>query len=349
MRISAAVLTLLLSAAHAWAGAGGDALPFLKVDAGARGAALSGAYAAAGDDALSVFYNPAGTALLEKKEILLGHNEWLEGLRNETLAYAHPLGPRLTAFAGVNLLVSGKMERYDETGGRTGNFSALEGAVSAGVSGRLASGLYGGAALKSLSQQAAGGTASGWAGDAGLLGVYESWHIGGSASNLGGRLKFGSSAFDAPLMLRAGVSRSFLEDYLVCAEAVKAGRSELAGAFGAEARLRTGPKEYFLFRAGYKTGRSRFAGPGFTAGVGVASRDLRVDYAFAPYGDLGAAHRVTVSLRFGEKREEYSDPKLRGLPARRTVKPAPAQQRGGSKKPEEKKGKKEPGDVYFMW
>ena len=134
MKTVFALLLLVLSVAPARAGAGTEALPFLKLDPGARGAALSGAYCAAGDDALSVFYNPAGTALLGKKEILLGHNEWLEGIRNETLAYVQPLGARLTAFGGVNALFSGSMNKYDSVGEKAGTFSSLEGAVSAGLS-----------------------------------------------------------------------------------------------------------------------------------------------------------------------------------------------------------------------
>ncbi len=354
MKTAFALLIMILSAvpAGAGAGAGAEALPFLKLDAGARGAALSGAYCAAGDDALSVFYNPAGTALLGKKEILLGHNEWLEGIRNETLAYVQPLGARLTAFGGVNALFSGSMNKYDSAGEKAGTFSSLEGAVSAGLSGALGNNFYGGAALKALSQQAAGGKALAWAGDAGILKTGGEWRFGASASNFGGRLKFGSRAFDLPLILRAGLSRSFQGNFMVAVDGVKAGEAGAALAVGAEGRLRAGPREYFLFRAGYKTGRSRYAGPGFTAGVGLTNRELRVDYAFAPYGDLGDAHRVTVALRFGKQRPEevkrhpYGD--LR--PAKRKAAPASLRETPKEAAPDKKKKKeKKASDVYFMW
>lgn len=356
----AAVMLLLLSAVPVKGGAGGDALAFLKIDAGARGAALSGAYAAAGDDALSVFYNPAGTALLARKEIVLGHNEWLEGLRNEVLAYAHPLGPKLTVFGGANLLLSGAMDRYDNAGDLQGNgeFSALEGAVSAGLSGQPLPDFYIGGALKALTQQAAGDKALGWAGDAGFLTVSGPWRLGASASNFGGKLKLGSRAFPAPVIIRGGVAFGFLKNYLLCADVVKAGQSETAGAFGAEARMLTGPKEYFIVRAGYKTGRSRYAGPGVTAGVGVTSRDVRVDYAFAPYGDLGAAHRVSVSLKFGAVREDavfkqsyrsIQKARLKQAPPPKRLEPKKEDAEKREKKPAEKKGKKDPGEVYFMW
>lgn len=349
------VLSLLLfTAAPALAGAGGDALPFLKMDTGARGAALSGAYCAVGDDALSVFYNPAGTALADKKEILLGHNEWLEEIRNETIAYLHPLGPRFTVFGGLNLLMSGSMRRYDAAGNNTGSFSSQEWAVSLGASGALLEEFYGGAAVKVLSQQAASRRAMAWAGDAGLLKLYGDWRFGTSVSNFGTGMKLGSRRFGLPLILRAGLSRTFLENYTAAAEAVKAGQSETAGVFGAEARLHTAPKEYFFIRGGYKTGRSRYAGPGFTAGVGLSNRDLRVDYAFAPYGDLGDSHRVSVSFSFGRprperiKRRPYGDlpPTRKALQAQpqRRAQPEAAPKKEKKKKPD---GKKE--EVYFMW
>jgi len=340
------ILSFFTQAARAEA----DAMPFLKLDAGARGAALSGAYCAAGDDALSVFYNPAGTALADKKEILLAHNEWLVGIRNETLAYVHPVGPRFTAFGGVNALFSGSMNRYNSAGTKTGTFSSMEAAASAGLAAALGSGYYGGAAIKALSQQAAGGNAMAWAGDAGLLKVSGNWRVGVSASNFGGRLKFGSSTFGLPLILRAGISGALFRNLMISLDGVKAGQSEATGALGAEGRLRAGPKEYFFLRVGYKTGRSRYAGPGFTAGIGLTNRDLRIDYAFAPYGDLGDAHRVTAALRFGgPRRAEFTGPPKRpAVQGKSAIKPA--SKPAASKKPaRKKKSRKAASDATFMW
>jgi hypothetical protein len=355
MAINAALFMILFSAAQVRAGGGSDALPFLKLDAGARGAALSGAYCAAGDDALSVFYNPAGTALAEKKELLLGHNEWLEGIRNETLAYVQPVGPRLTVFGGINALFSGSMDRYNPAGEKTGVFNSMEGAFSAGLATRLGNELYGGAAVKMVSQQAVGRRVRAWAGDAGLLKAGGEWRFGVSAANFGGRLKFGSQSFSLPLMLRAGISRSFLENYMVSAEGVKAGGSAAAAALGAEGRMRAGPRDYFFLRAGYKTGRSRYAGPGFTLGVGFVSGDLRMDYAFAPYGDLGDSHRVTAALRFGETRPEevkkhpYGNIPRAGL--NKQARPAPKRETPKKTEVEKKAKKKEKkaSEAYFMW
>jgi hypothetical protein len=55
-------------------------------------------------------------------------------------------------------------------------------------------------------------------------------------------------------------------------------------------------------RAGYRFRRSDVSGAdGITAGLGLAySRglDYVLDYAFAGQGDLGASHRVSLTLRY---------------------------------------------------
>lgn len=348
MRFLAALLLLAMAAPPVKAETGTTALPFLKLDAGARAAGLAGAYCAAGDDALAVFYNPAGTALAERKEILLGHNEWLDGLRNETAAYVHPFESGLSVFGGVNALFSGEMDKYDAAGAARGSFSSREGAASAGVSARLGRGYYGGLAVKGLYQSADGESAMAWAGDAGLLKVSGRWRLGLSASNFGGSMKLGSKAFSLPLMLRSGVSAEVIKHIRLSADAVKPGEGDLQGAFGAEAELPANPDEAFYLRAGYRTGRATNSGPGLSAGLGFRNRDLRLDYSFAPYGDLGDSHRITVAVGFGSVRLAPEEKR-----AYKIVTPQkPAQTKAPPAKRQEKKKKSGSGGsepVYFMW
>jgi len=347
MRMSAALLFFLFAAPPARAETGTTALPFLKMDTGARAAALGGAYSAAGDDALAVFYNPAGTALAARKEVLLGHNEWLQGIRNESAAYVHPVGTSMSVFGGINALLSGSMDRLDALGVKSGSFDSREAAVSLGLASGLGAGFYGGFAAKALYQSADGTSATAWAGDAGLLKLCGRLRFGLSASNFGGSMKLGSAAFSLPLVIRGGVSGAVTDHIRVSADAVKAGETGAAGAFGAEAELPSNPHEAFYLRAGYRTGRSADTGPGFSAGLGLRSGDLRVDYAFVPYGDLGNVHRVTIALSFGAEREvkrSYRVVERPGAAHAQPAQPAPQQEKK-NKKPASKNG--EP--VYFMW
>ena len=44
------------------------------------------------------------------------------------------------------------------------------------------------------------------------------------------------------------------------------------------------------------------AGPGITAGVGWAQPNFSIDYALVPFGDLGAAHRISATVRWGAEK-----------------------------------------------
>jgi hypothetical protein len=345
---TAALLLLLLPACAMGADVGSTALPYLKMDQGARAAALSGACTAAGDDAWAVFYNPAATALPSRQELALGHNEWLEGIRNEAAAYVLPLSGGGALFGGMNLLLSGGMDKYDTSGVNTGSFGSQEGALSLGGSLPFGDGYYGGADLKGLYQKADSASATAWAGDAGLLKIEGDWRAGASVSNLGTAMKLGSTAFQLPVMLRAGLAWSGVPHLRLSADGIKAGESRAAGAFGAEGEIPSGPDSAFYLRAGYRTGRSRFAGPGYSAGLGLRNGDVRLDYAFTPYGELGDSHRLTIAVMFGGERraarKTVSSPKVRPLQKAAPAKAAPKKKDASGQK--EKTGD---SSVYFMW
>ncbi|MEJ2051918.1 MAG: hypothetical protein P8Y60_19170 [Calditrichota bacterium] len=53
-------------------------LQFLKVDVGARAAAMGGAYMMVGDDANAMFYNPGGIAFVQKDfDFFAARTEWI--------------------------------------------------------------------------------------------------------------------------------------------------------------------------------------------------------------------------------------------------------------------------------
>jgi len=281
-------------------------MPFLKIESGARAAALGGAYTAAGDDAASIFYNPAGVSLADRKGLEISHTEWLQGVRNENLVYVHPLGESYTIFGGANVLLSGGMDKYDTSGVKTGSFNFQDGVFSFGLSAALGADWYNAYALKSFYEKTDKNKASAFAGDAGLLKIAGDWRFGVSVANVGAELKLGPSAFDLPLIIRTGAARRLNDQLLVSLDALKAGESPVALCAGIESGFEIEANELFFLRAGYKSGRSQYAGSGFTGGVGIKYPGWRVDYAFSPYGDLGDAHRITLSFNFGVSREELA-------------------------------------------
>ncbi|MFA6435008.1 MAG: PorV/PorQ family protein [Elusimicrobiales bacterium] len=298
-----AVMLADLMAPALYAGAGADGAAFLKIDAGARAAAMGGAFTAVADDASSVFYNPAGPALLRNQEIMLGHNEWLEGLRNEHAAYVHPVSSALTLFTGLAALITPPLAGYDDAGAPTGKFSVMDGAAGAGAAWAADGDLFFGVFIKGVYQQADGQKALAYAGDLGVIKKCgASLRLGAAAQNFGTPIKLYTDSFDLPRTYRGGAAYRVTDRLWVSGEAVKAGASDVTVAAGAEGSI----EDTFLVRFGYKTGRAQYGGPGFSAGVGFREGDTSIDYAFTPFGDLGSTHRLTLSFRFGENRWEFA-------------------------------------------
>lgn len=336
-----------------YACAGTEAAPFLKIDAGARAAALGGAFSAIADDASSVFHNPAGPGFMANDDLMLSHNEWIAGLKNEHFAYVHPQSERLTFFTGLNLLISPSLDKYDASGVKTGSFFAGEGALSVGAAWAFTDSFCGGLAAKGVYQQADKEKAYAYAGDLGFVKKYENLKLGLAVRNLGTRLKLYKESFALPLTFRGGAAYRLNDMFWFAADAFQTG-SGLIFAGGAEGELPVTPAETVYARAGYKTGRSRNAGSGISAGVGLKSGELRFDYAFAPFGDLGDSHRLTVSFKFGEDREYLSrEKKLRRVYRKaEQFKAAEKEKQEKTDQPAPDKNKKKAPpkkEVYFMW
>jgi hypothetical protein len=71
---------------------GGTAAEFLLLGAGARGAALGGAYAALANDVEALYWNPAGTALIERPSLMVGTYTYLADTRYSWAGLAFPMG-----------------------------------------------------------------------------------------------------------------------------------------------------------------------------------------------------------------------------------------------------------------
>ena len=75
---------------------------FLMLGAGARGAALSGAYAALASDVSALYYNPAGAALMTRPGIMVSTYSYVDGTRYSWGGFAIPFSGGTRAF-GVQI------------------------------------------------------------------------------------------------------------------------------------------------------------------------------------------------------------------------------------------------------
>ena len=291
------LLTGVLLAATTAASAA-ETASFLTVGAGARALGLGGAYSALGQDADSLYWNPAGLARLEKRDVSVSHAELFAQSRHDLLSYAHPTA--MGTFAGAfTYLSQAGLDGRDALGRPTGSYQASDAAVTAGYA-RKTDWADLGASVKYLRSHIGSTEAQGAAVDLGARRSFGAVTLGAAVRNLGAGLKYEDQRNDLPLRLAAGAAYKFAGGHAAVFELTNGPRGAgTDAAFGGEYQA----IRNVVLRGGYTT-RSVVGGSGFEAarglslGVGVSRERWRLDYAALPMGELGASHRFSLGARF---------------------------------------------------
>jgi len=291
--------------------AGTTGATFLKIEAGARPVAMGGAFVAVADDANTTYWNPAGLAWLEEREITAMHNEWLEDIRYEFLGYAQPIkSDRRAQGFGVSVMalyMSGLEERTTETMEPEGTFGAYDIALAGAYAREVGKGVSIGGNIKLIHQRIENETAWSGAIDLGLL--YKQPRLGGlqfgfAVQNIGPGIKFIKESDPLPLNIKAGIAKTLelksIESELTLALDVNAPVDNVPnGHFGAEFVYKKIKDIELAGRIGYKTNTisDLNALSGLSAGVGFAWKRMGIDYVWVPYGDLGNTHRISLTIK----------------------------------------------------
>ncbi|MBI3298899.1 MAG: PorV/PorQ family protein [Elusimicrobia bacterium] len=286
---------LLLFAAPA---RGAETAAFLDLGIGARALALGGAYTALGEDAHSLYWNPAGLAALKRREAAVSHAELALRTRHDFLAFAYPT-ERGTFAGGLTHLSHGELEGRDALGRPTGGFEASDTAVSLAYAAKGGLADYG-VAVKYIRGHIGSAEAQGVGLDAGLRRALGALTLGAALRNVGRGLKYDTERDDLPLRLAFGGAYRLTGGHALAAELVNGPR-------GAGSVVSIGGEyqalEAVFVRAGYTT-RNVAGGSGFdavrglTLGMGFKNERWELSYGVLPMGELGNTHRFSLGSRF---------------------------------------------------
>lgn len=282
----------------------------------ARAAAMGETFCAVADDINCIYYNPAGLGTIGWTEIPVSNNQLFGGvncqfagiaysLRDVRAANIDDLG---TLAVGFTEMQSGDIAARDTLGIMYGTFMTKDqmfafaygkALVDDEAMGRLMAGL----SVKAITEEIAGQKSKNTAFDAGTLWRLPSsgLSLGLAIQNMGEKLSYQTSSFDQPTNVKAGVAYRE-DDLLVGFDVNNPAHADLYYSLGGEYRF----ARALVFRAGYN---ARSAQRGFSAGFGVSLkqvdvlfmyvRDVEIDYAFVPMGELGDTHRIAMIFKLG--------------------------------------------------
>ena len=278
------------------AGAGTTAAEFLRFGVG-QPAIMSDASGACQRGAAALYWNPAGLADSQCMDAYAAHYGLPETVSYDFAGLVLPI--RRGLFEGglglsLQMLSQGDLMRVDNTGTRTGNFSAGDFAAGAAWGG-LFGPFRGGLGFKFIRQNIDDSAGSAVALDAGLQRDLDRWSLGAAVTNLGSSLKVGSTAFKLPATLRAGATFEVMKR-LTLASDMSVSNGQGTRFHGGVLFDLAGP---ISIGAGYTTGQGEDGPSGLAAGMRLNWNNFIFDASYRPFGEIGNAMQIGVGARFG--------------------------------------------------
>lgn len=326
--LAACTLAAMLFAAppaHAQGSLGGQRAgtssgTFLRIGVGARAQGLGETFVAVANDPSAIYWNPAGLASLQRRELAVSHVEWPADVHFEHITAVLPsrrLGGSIAIQFGILATDIQETTELQPFGtGRTFTYSDV--VFGLAYARRWTDKLLVGGGVKfvreDLGTQVGGPSTSATLFDMGsiyYLGL-GSVRIATSLSNFGSELKPSGSyvspytgeqrqydGFDPPLMFRYGLAFEPVENahhrLTTAFEVNQPADNQQLLKLGAEWSF----NRMFALRTGYNLRADALK---FSAGAGFSGErdNLRgsLDYAYTDGGLLGSIHRVSLGMRF---------------------------------------------------
>lgn len=269
---------------------------YLKLNNNVRSAGMGDSYIAISDDTGAMFFNPAGLAQINSTEFSSTYSSWLGGtsftsgsiishsgelifgcnlnyynfggFELTTLSQPKGTGQIITPFAAeFDFSIGRKMDLYSSYGG---NFKIIYEKILDKIS-------------------------IGYGIDVGILwDIGDNYHFGINAKNI-------ISSFGEGLIYKnygAGISYK-LPELIFGLDLNAPNDNKIFASIGGEYNI----NDILFSRLGFNTKSEKNAMGNFSAGLGLKFQNLKIDYAYVPYSDLGITHRVSVALSLASKKD----------------------------------------------
>ena len=296
-------------------------LQFLKVDVGARPAAMGGAFLMVGNDANAMFYNPAGIAGMQSKvDLFVTRTQWLADISYIAMGAAYNIGNIGTI--GVSAITSDygdvigtRLAAGDKGFIETGNLDVAAYAVGVTYARALTDKFSIGGQVKYAYQhlgqsllsdgKTVANKVSGLAYDFGTIFYpgFKSFRFGMSIRNFSQQFKYEKHGFQLPLTFAIGVAMNLLDfvdnagdnTLLLAIDALHPRDYTERIHFGLEYAF----KDMFFFRGGYKM---NYDEESFSAGIGfqqhIFGNSIKLGYSFSDGGVFDAINRISFGITF---------------------------------------------------
>jgi hypothetical protein len=298
------ILVTGLSGSSVWAAAspGTTAAEILKVGVGARAIGMGEAYTAQADDVSSLYWNPAGLALMQERQASFMYDQGYQNLKYSNGAVGIPLENGAIG-ASLSYLGFGQIAGFDQQGNSIGDQTAYNAVGTVGAA-WLGNQWSAGMNLKGIKEKLADVSANGFAVDAGVNVIYPKPVLGGTirlaavVQNLGGGIKLLQQSDPLPTDWKVGVAAVQMMDRKLNLSLDYGKPKDLDSeiAMGVEYWV----CRFIALRTGYVSNHTE--GSGMRAGLGLKIKGVSFDYAYQGQGELGISNRYEMSFKFGEPR-----------------------------------------------
>jgi tetratricopeptide (TPR) repeat protein len=299
----------LLIPASAFAQTGGQPGAFLSYGIGGRALAMGGAYYGISDDATAAYWNPAGLAQLQRKEVTTMQATLFQQTKLTYFSYAYPTKGGSTFALSMTQLANTGFEQVDvvinpntnepQTITSGGSFNDQQQAMSLSWGKGVTESVLFGMSVKQVTRKLGGSSDNFKTLDiGGMKTMGTAYRLGFGMQNVFAQ-RTGDTDDKLPVVIKLGNSlRLFKERLTLAADINKVLNGDTDMRFGGEYWI----SRWFAFRFGL-LGLPKIQETDF--GFGLNFKSFGLDVAQGIH-DLGSSTRFSITFRFGQSRADRS-------------------------------------------